>query len=354
MQNIVAWVRLAFTPKIGPRTFAKLIKQYKTPANVFENTFDIKRRYNLELQFPSLTEIEDSISACYDFGAKIILSSDIEYPELLKETEGYPPVLFAKGNISLLNKDKISIIGTRNSSIHGEKLTKQIATDVGKNGLIVVSGLARGIDAAAHYGSLETGTIGVIAGGINCIYPRENEKLQNALYEKGLVITENLINTIPVPKNFPRRNRIISGISRGVLVIEAMKNSGTMITANYALEQGRDVFAVPGFPLDPRAYGTNFLLKNGAILVRDAQDILKEFEYETKTNVELEEYLVNTNITEEFTIQNQILSKLSNVPTNIEELFIVSNLSTTDFNRALIELEILGKVLRQGNRISLI
>lgn len=354
---ITDWIRLAFTAKVGPRTFDKLIKQFKTPGSVLENVVEVKRRYKLELDPPSKDEIEDSIRKCHDFGGEIILPIDDKYPVLLKETEGYPQVLFARGNSELLNKRKIAIVGTRNSSINGEKITRQIGSDLGKSGIVIVSGLARGIDAAAHEASLESGTIGVIAGGIDCIYPRESDQLQKLLYEKGLVITENMIGAIPTPKNFPRRNRIISGISDGVLVVEAMERSGTMITANYALEQGRDVFAVPGSPLDPRAFGTNLLIKNGAILTRNSDDIVNELGFEQKKSIGLENYLeIEDEEVEEIenrSVAEKLLAKLSNAPTDIEELFTILKVSTSEFNQALTELEILGKTARQGNKVSL-
>ena len=352
---VTAWLRLAFTHKVGPRTFSKLIKKFKSPITALDNISDIKRRYKLELKPPSVSEIEDCILKCHDFGGEIILSCDDLYPDLLKEIEGFPPLLFVKGNTQLLSKNKISIVGTRNSSINGEKITKKIASELGKNGLVIVSGLARGIDAVAHYSSLETGTIGVIASGINCIYPKENEKLQHLLYEKGLVISENQMDVLPISKNFPRRNRIISGISNGVLVTEAMQNSGTMITANYALEQGRDVFAIPGSPMDPRAYGTNSLIKNGAILVRDAEDILSELQFIQRNNIGLDKYFAVCTDDAKIPLSSQekLLSKLSIAPTDIEELFNNFQISVSEFNQILIELEMMGKIVRRGNKLSL-
>ncbi len=350
---ITAWIRLAFTPKVGPKTFEKLIKKFKNPAKVLEQTFEVKRRYKLELEPPTIAEIEDVIDKCYHFGGEIILSCDTNnYPELLKETEGFPPVLFAKGNLELLKRPKIAIIGTRNASINGEKITRKIASDLGTNGIVIVSGLARGIDSAAHQSSLETGTIAVIANDINRFCPPENEQLQKALFEKGLVISETPIDSLPVQKNFPRRNRIISGMSSGVLVTEAMRNSGTMITANYALEQGREVFAVPGSPTDPRSYGTNLLIKNGAILVRDAEDIISEFNPTTKplpkSPTGLEEYLVDD---KNASLESQILQKLNNVPIELDELFDALDMPVQEFNKTIIELELIGKVSRKGNKI---
>lgn len=351
---ITAWIRLAFTPKVGPKTFEKLLRKFGTPATVLANAIEVKRRYKLELEPPSVTEAEDSIAKCYNFGGNIILSCDELYPELLKETEGHPVVLFTKGKLELLKKTKISIVGTRNSSINGEKITRKLASDLGQRGIVVVSGLARGIDSAAHQGSLETGTIGVVANGIDCFYPKENEQLQRALYEKGLVMSENPINSLPISQNFPRRNRIISGISIGVLVTEAKQNSGTMITANYALEQGREVFAVPGSPTDPRAYGTNFLIKNGAVLVRDVDDILCEIAIAITTSSGMQPQVKTEDLYLEETddITKKLLNKLNNLPTDLEGLFSSLEISVQEFNKIIVELELSGKVVRQGNKLS--
>jgi len=353
---LVDWLRLAFAPKVGPKTFNKLIKYFKEPTVVLNNILEVKRRYKLDLVPPSQSEIEDIIKKCYAFGGKIILSVDQEYPMLLREIEGYPQVLFVRGNLDLLNRQKVAIVGTRNSSANGEKIAKQIGFELGKHGIVTVSGLARGIDAAAHNASLESGTIGVIAGGLDCIYPKENEKLQELLYEKGLVITENIMGTIPVAQNFPRRNRIISGISDGILVVEAMERSGTMITANYGLEQGRDVFAIPGSPLDPRAFGTNLLIKNGAILTRNADDILNELGYMSRKNTILQQ-IEDDNDNESQDMGEQplaelLLSKLSSTPIDIDELFNIMNCSPSEFNQAMTELEIFNEIIRIGNKIS--
>lgn len=360
---LTAWIRLAFTPQIGPRIFFKLLKRFKTPIAALENLTEIKQRYGLFLTPQSKTEVEDLITRTNNIGAEILLSIDDAYPRLLLEIDSYPPVLFARGNLELLCSPTIAIVGTRDSSLVGEKLTTQIASDLGKNGVVVVSGLAKGIDAAAHNGSLETGTVGVIAGGIDSVYPRENIKLYEALYEKGLVLTENQIGTSPLSKNFPRRNRIISGLSIGVLVVEAMQRSGTMITANYALEQGREVFAIPGSPMDPRSYGTNMLIKNGAVLVQTASDILNEIktdEFKTRNddltgffgevdddNDDDSEYNMKS-------LEERLLLKMSNVPISIDELLVNLKASASEFANLIVNLELSGKIIRKSDKISLI
>lgn len=351
---LVAWMRLAFTPKVGPRTFGKLLERFNSPQAVLANTDEVKRLYNLHLAPPSQPEIEDAIAKCYAFGAQILLPSHDDYPQLLKQTTGYPPVLFVRGNAKLLNMKTLSVVGTRNSSLNGEKIARKIVKELSGTGLVIASGLARGIDSIVHQEALATGTIGVVAGGINCIYPKENAKLQNTLYEKGLVITENMFDVLPTAQNFPRRNRIISGIAAGVLIIEATQKSGTMITANYALEQGRDVFAVPGSPLDPRAYGTNFLIKNGAILVRDAKDVMAELALPPLADSLGEEQKSHDDANEQQPLGAKVLLKLSTLPIDSDELFYSLQISAGEFNQILTELEILGKIKREGRKVSLI
>ena len=202
-----------------------------------------------------------------------------------------PPILFFKGNLDLLKKDGIGIVGTRNSSANGCAITRKISAQIGEAGFVTISGLARGVDTEAHKATLETGTIAVVAGGLDSVYPPENEKLFKQIEQQGLLLTENPIGTQPQARHFPQRNRIIAGLCVGLLVVEAAKRSGSLITAEYAAKEGREVFAVPGSPLDPRCSGTNYLIKNGACLVEGIDDIvenlgkghvpiLKEPEYE--------------------------------------------------------------------------
>jgi DNA processing protein len=351
---LTSWLRLVFTPRVGPKTFLQLLEKFQEPERVFDNLPEIKKLYKLDLQIPSLAAIEDIIAATYAFGGEILIAIDPNYPSLLKEIPHYPLVLFTKGDLSLLKRQIIAIVGTRNSSLSGEKITKTIATDLGKAGLVTVSGLARGIDSAVHKSSLTTGTIGVIASGLNCFYPKENQALQEELFEKGLVITESSMGSVPLAQNFPRRNRIISGLSLGVLIAEAQKNSGTMITANYALEQGREVFAIPGSPLDSRAEGTNWLIKNGAILTRNAEDILLELHL-LPLFKKAEEAKITQDLNDSLdTPQNLLLSKISHHPLDLDELFNELDLSPADFQQLVIELELLGKIIKKGNKISLI
>src|SRR6185312_15626960 len=197
------------------------------------------------------------------------------YPPALSHVDAPPPLLYAKGRLELADAPIVAMVGARNGSAVGQKLTRQLATELGLEGFVIASGLARGIDTAAHLAALERGTIAVLAGGIDIVYPPENTDLQHAIGEQGLLLSERSPGFAPRGKDFPRRNRLISGISIGVVVVEAAERSGSLITARFAGEQGREVFAVPGSPLDPRSAGTHNLLKQGACLVTSARDIVE-------------------------------------------------------------------------------
>ncbi len=201
-----------------------------------------------------------------------LASSD--FPPGLAALDPRPPVIAAIGNMHLLQKNMIAIVGARNASALARKFAQILARDLGEAGLVVASGLARGIDSAAHEAGLEHGTVAVVAGGVDVIYPPENDALYRAIAKQGAVISEMRLGEAPQARHFPRRNRLISGLSRGVVMVEAAERSGSLITANYALEQGREIFAVPGSPLDPRAKGPNRLIRDGATLIENAEDVL--------------------------------------------------------------------------------
>ena len=207
----------------------------------------------------SAMQAEREIAATTGAGARFVAWGEADYPEPLAAIADAPPLIVVTGRDQILNKPAVAVVGARNASANGVRLTRRIAGELGEKGLIVVSGLARGIDAAAHEGSLETGTIAVTAGGIDVVYPAQNEELHRRITDSGAILTEIAFGIQPQARHFPRRNRIISGLALGVLVVEAAPRSGSLITARFALEQGREVFAVPGSPLDPRARGTNNL-----------------------------------------------------------------------------------------------
>ena len=209
-------------------------------------------------------------------GARLVCWGEPGYPSALAAIEDAPPILTVLGEAQLLQRPMIAVVGARNASANGRRLARDLAAELGLGGLVVISGLARGIDAAAHLGALETGSVAVVAGGADVVYPAENRGLYDALVRQGAVVAELPLGTEPQARHFPRRNRIISGTALGVVVVEAAARSGSLITARFALEQGREVFAVPGSPLDPRARGCNDLLRHGANLTETAADVLSQ------------------------------------------------------------------------------
>jgi DNA processing protein len=271
----LARLRLIRSENVGPVTFRQLLERFQTAEEAVEALPDLARRGGARkaLRIASLKDAEAEWERTTAAGADFLFLGDAPYPAALAASEGAPPVLIFRGHEHLLTKPVVGIVGARNASALGQRFAERIAADLGAQGLLIASGLARGIDTAAHRGSLATGTVAVMAGGIDIIYPPENEKLFEEIAASGVVLTEMPLGTQPKAQHFPRRNRIVSGLSLGVIVVEAAPKSGSLITARLAAEQGREVFAVPGSPLDPRAQGANGLIKNGATLVESASDV---------------------------------------------------------------------------------
>lgn len=268
----IAWTRLARTPRIGPITFHRLIARFKSAEAALESLPRLTR--GTKLSPPPAERVEAELDALEDMSARLIACGEPDYPPLLAHLDAPPPVIAIRGDASLLAKPTIAIVGAREASAAGLMLAERLAADLGAAGYVVVSGLARGIDAAAHKGSLETGTAAVLAGGLDQPYPPQNLKLHEAITRQGAVLSEAPFGMVARARDFPRRNYIISGSAQGVVVIEAALRSGSLITARAAGEQGRDVMAAPGSPLDPRARGSNALIKNGATLVENAEDVI--------------------------------------------------------------------------------
>jgi DNA processing protein len=271
----LAWLRLARTENVGPVTFASLIARFGTATAALEAVPKLAARGGRrEFVIPPEAEIAREFAGLEELGGHFLLSCEPDFPAGLAALEPPPPAIAVLGHAHLLRKDMIAIVGARNASALGRKLAWMLSRELGEAGLAVVSGLARGIDAAAHDAALESGTVAVVAGGIDIVYPPENQGLYDAIRESGVLISEVRLGEAPQARHFPRRNRLISGLSRGVVVVEAAERSGSLITADYALEQGREIFAVPGSPLDPRARGCNRLLRDGATLTESAEDVL--------------------------------------------------------------------------------
>lgn len=267
-------LRLIRSPNIGPVSYRQLMGRFGSAKAALEALPDLVLRGG---GGPSLLADEASIARelqfVATFGGRHIFIGDPEYPSLLSHLDNAPPVLSVKGDLALLNRVAISIVGARNASAGACQFARQLAYDLGQMEFPVVSGLARGIDTAAHAGSIESGTIAVIAGGLDVVYPPENKALQEAIAERGLLIAEQPPGTEPRARHFPYRNRIIAGISAGTVVVEAAPKSGSLITARLAAEAGREVMAIPGSPLDPRSRGCNQLIREGATLVQNAEEI---------------------------------------------------------------------------------
>lgn len=270
------WLRLIRTEGIGPRSFRQLINRFGGAAAALEALPDLARRKGRPITPPSRAQAEAEVAALARLGGILIASGDAAYPALLRATDAAPPLIALRGDPAILARPAIAIVGSRNASAAGGAFTDSLARELGEAGLVIVSGLARGIDARAHKASFATGTVAVMAGGHDRIYPANHAALAEAILNAGgAVLAEMPMGWTARAQDFPRRNRIVSGLSYGSVVVEAARRSGSLITARFALEQNREVFAVPGSPLDPRAEGTNDLIRQGATLVTAAEHILE-------------------------------------------------------------------------------
>ncbi len=271
----LARLRLSRTENIGPVTFASLIARFGSGEAALDAVPTLAARGGKrDFVLPPESESAREIVALEKLGGHFLFSGEGGFPHGLQALDPPPPVIAVLGHAHLLQKDMIAMVGARNASALGRKLAWMLARELGEAGLGIVSGLARGIDAAAHEAALDSGTVAVVAGGIDIVYPPENQGLYDAIRERGAIVSEMRLGEAPQARHFPRRNRLISGLARGVIVVEAAERSGSLITATYALEQGREIFAVPGSPLDPRARGCNRLLRDGATLTESAEDVL--------------------------------------------------------------------------------
>ena len=343
------------SPGIGPVTYRQLIARFGKAAAALAAVPDLARRGGGRTpSLCSVTEAEREIARVEKLGAKYLVMGQGLYPRLLAELEDAPPLLIAKGNLNLLDRQAVAIVGARNASAAACRFARELACDLGQHDLVVVSGLARGIDSAAHDGALETGTIAVIAGGIDVFYPPENEERQEALYERGLVLAEMPPGTEPRARHFPYRNRIIAGISAGTVIVEAAPRSGSLITARLAAEAGREVMAVPGSPLDPRAQGCNQLIRDGATLVQNAADVVEAIRLPASsvraapTRYEPAEELNGHDAL------GLVEDLLGPSPVPVDEIIRLSGASPGAVQMALLEFDLAGRLDRHaGNRVSL-
>ncbi len=362
------WLRLIRSENVGPMTFYRLLEQFGSAGEALVALPELARKggrrdYRL---FPSATA-EVELETLEKTGASLVGYTEPEYPTLLRAMDGAPPLISAKGALHLLAQPIIAVVGARNASANGLGFARKLAADLGRGGFgvqnaVVASGLARGIDAAAHQGALESGTIAVLAGGIDKVYPAENARLHDEIAERGVLLAEMPVGTQPTGRLFPVRNRIISGLSLGVVVVEASPRSGSLITARNALDQGREVFAVPGAPGDPRTRGTNGLIRDGAILTESAADVLRVLG-EAGSLSTGQQYIFDFN-TQNSSMPDQdgtadarpvIMELLGFSPVAVDELVRNCQFSIAAVSAILLELELAGRLERHpGNRVSLV
>jgi DNA processing protein len=335
-----ARLRLARSERVGPVRFQEALAHFGSAVSACR-------------ALPTVPEAElaREEAALRQIGGRFLVLGDADYPAALACLPDAPPVLSAIGDVALLARPTLALVGAREASIAGRRFAAQLALELGAVGFVIASGLARGIDAAAHQAALPTGTVAVLAGGVDQVYPAQNAGLQRSIAELGLLLSEVPLGTPALARSFPRRNRIVSGLSKGVVVIEAAEKSGTVITAQRALDQGREVFVVPGSPLDPRYAGSNALIRDGAILARNANDIISVFGLHQVAPQAIEKPRQKPIATH----ASDVLQALGPTPTPVDEVVRRCQMSAASVAEVLLSLELDGRLERhRGNFVSLI
>ena len=354
-------LRLLRSRRVGITTYKRLLTEHGTAQNALAALPEVARAAGVE-DYETCPEsvVHAELHAAKAAGARLVMEGTDAYPELLGTIEDAPPFLWIIGDPELLKTQMISIVGARNASSLGTRMARKLARDLGASGYTVVSGLARGVDAAAHDAALSTGTLAVLAGGVDTIYPAENADLCRTIAEKGLLVSEQPMGLQPVARHFPSRNRIISGLCRATVIVEAAAKSGSLITARDALDQGRDVLAVPGNPFDARAAGCNQLIREGATLVRSAQDVMETlaplhqdapelpFAKDQPEPVEPAKRKRKKALSEVAALHRQILSRLSPAPVAEDQLIRDLAVPASEAAPALLDLELDGRIKRQS------
>ena len=352
------WLRLIRSDNVGPRTFRDLVNHYGGARAALNALPALARRGGASGPARICSRAAQAeLDAARALGIALVALGEPDYPQRLQMIDDAPPLLAVRGKLDILSRPLVAIVGSRNASAAGVKFAERLARDLGDAGFGIVSGLARGIDAAAHRASLATGTIAVLAGGHERIYPAEHVDLLDEIVVEGAGVSEMPLAWEPRARDFPRRNRLISGLSLGVVIVEAARRSGSLITARLAGEQGREVFAVPGSPLDPRAEGTNGLLKQGATLVTEAADVIAALEPIIGRGLDLpvEEPAADapgpadTEPAEDD--RARIISLLGPTPASIDDLVRLSRTSPAIVRTVLLELEIAGRLERHGGAL---
>lgn len=354
----VSKLQLARSQNIGPVTYAQLLARFGTADAALDAIPDLARRGGGRApKLADLRNIEAEMAEVERLGARYIFLHERPYPAALTQIQTAPPALIVKGDLSLLNKPLIAMVGARNASAAARRFARELAYKLGGEGYVVVSGLARGIDTAGHNGALESGTIAVIAGGIDVFYPPENEALQRDIAERGILIAEQPPGSEPKARHFPYRNRIIAGLGMGTIVVEAAPKSGSLITARQANEFGRDVMAVPGSPLDPRAQGCNQLIRDGATLIQNVGDVLSAMQpFDVPKIKQPDECYTPEPVSPDVdSRQRQFVTELLGpVPVAVDELIRESGVSPSAVQTVLLELELAGRLERHAaGRVSI-
>jgi DNA processing protein len=352
----IDWLRLIRSENVGPRSFRSLLRYYGSARAALTQLPELARRGGASaVRICSRAEAERELAAARALGVCLVGLREVAYPARLAEIDDAPPLLAVRGKLPALARPMLAMVGSRNASAAGSKIAAQLARDLGAAGFVIVSGLARGIDAAAHRASLASGTVAVLAGGHDRIYPADHAPLLDDILENGAAISEMPLGWEPRARDFPRRNRLISGLSVGVVIVEAAQRSGSLITARFALEQGREVFAVPGSPLDPRAQGANSLLKQGAILVTEVGDVIAAIEpilgraiARPPVPLEAPQFEAEAQGEPVAHAPDDIAGLLGPTPVAIDDLVRLSGASPATVRRVLLELELAGRIERHG------
>ena len=354
------WLRLIRTQNVGPVSFRDLINRYGDASTALDALPSLIRKKPIHPPRPD--QVEAEMDYAEQMGVRLICAVEPDYPKYLRALDPPPPVISVLGRLDVLHKPCVAIIGSRNASAIGQRFAGSLAAELGQAGYTIVSGLARGIDAAAHQGSLTTGTAAVLGGGVDHIYPRENTELHAHIVQNGAIVSESPMGYRATARDFPRRNRIISGLCRGVIVIEAAERSGTLITARYALEQNREVMAAPGSPLDPRTKGCNRLIRQGAHLIESAEDVIAVLETirplgleeptDLFTSAPFDAERAEADIAR---AKSQVQDLLSPTPTPRDDIIRTSGLPLPVVTAALLEMELAGEVhVEPDGRVSLV
>lgn len=366
-QQRLAWLRLIRSDNVGPATFRQLLNHFGSADRALTALPDLSRRggSTRSLRICSHEEAEQELALAHQTGARLVAIGEPDYPPLLRHVEAPPPLLALRGDAEIFQRPCIAIVGARNASLSGKKLAALFASELGQQGVTVVSGLALGIDGAAHKAALDYGTAVVFASGVDKVYPRDHRPLMEDIFKaQGAAISEMPMGWEPRPRDFPRRNRIISGCSYAVVVIEAAERSGSLHTARFAADQGREVLVVPGSPLDPRSAGSNRLIREGATLVRSSADIMEvllplksqspQSPLAHPGDLSLFEE-ASEGQTPEADQRNRLIDALSTAPTQVDDLIQETGLSARTVQIVLLELEIAGRLDRStGGLVSLV